>query len=86
MFAFGSSWFFVTVLTRNKWEALGAAGEIMAVGFLVELTQYVAYSHGHVFEWWDIRDDAIGIVVVCLVVQLVRRGRRLLLQSSRVER
>ena len=78
MFAFGSSWFLVSLLAFNNREALEAAGEILAVGFLVELTQFVVYSHGHMFEWWDIRDDAIGIAVTLLAVQLVRRGRRLL--------
>ena len=47
--------------------------EILAVGFLVELGQYVVYFHSKVFEWWDIRDDAIGITVAFIVVQLIHR-------------
>ena len=77
IFAFGSSWFLVSLLARNNREELEAAGEILVVGFLVELTQCVVYSNGHVFEWWDIRDDAIGISAAFLVVQMVRQGRRL---------
>jgi hypothetical protein len=80
MFAFGSSWFLVSLLTRNTREALEGVGEVMAVGFLVELAQYVLYSHGHVFEWWDIRDDAIGIAVAFVAVSLVSPGRRSLLR------
>ena len=79
MFAFGSSWLLVSLLACNHREALEAVGEIMAVGFLVELAQYVLYSHGRVFEWWDIRDDAIGIAVaVCFILllrRLVQQGR-----------
>jgi hypothetical protein len=76
MFAFGSSWFLVSLLARNSREALEGVGEIMAVGFLVELAQDVLYSHGRVFEWWDIRDDAIGIAVAFVLVLLASRGRR----------
>jgi hypothetical protein len=86
MFAFGSSWVLVSLLARNNREELEAAGEIMTVGFLVELAQYVLYSHGRVFEWWDIRDDAMGIAVTFLAVHLIRWARRRLLpQSSRVD-
>ena len=76
MFAFGSSWFLVSLLTRNNREALEAVGEIMAVGVLVELAQDALYSQGRVFEWWDIRDDAIGIALAFVAVSLVGRGRR----------
>jgi uncharacterized membrane protein YccC len=87
MFAFGSSWFLVSLLTRNDREALEAVGQIMAVGFLVELAQCVLYSHGRVFEWWDIRDDAVGIAVAFLAVHLARLVRRRLLpQSGSVDR
>jgi hypothetical protein len=80
IFAFGSRWLLVSLLARNNREALEAVGEIMAVGFLVELAQCVIYSNGRVFEWWDIRDDAIGIAVAFLAVQLIRRVRRSLLR------
>jgi hypothetical protein len=45
----------------------------MAVGCIVELTQYFLYPHRHVFEWWDVRDDAIGIAVAFLFVQIASR-------------
>jgi hypothetical protein len=31
------------------------------------------YSHRQVFEWWDVRDDAIGIVVGFLLLQIASR-------------
>jgi hypothetical protein len=73
VFAFGSSCLLVSLLARNNREELQAAGEMLAVGFLAELGQYVAYSHGKVFEWWDIRDDAIGITVAFFAAHLIHR-------------
>ena len=55
---------------RDEWEA---AGEIMAIGWIIELAQYLVYSHGHMFEWWDVRDDAIGIAGAFLLLQIARR-------------
>jgi hypothetical protein len=76
--AFGSSCLLASLLARNNREQVEVAGEILGVGFLVELGQCVVYFHGHVFEWWDIRDDAIGITVAFLAGQLIYRSRHLL--------
>jgi hypothetical protein len=71
-FAFGSSFFLLSLLAAGRREQLEAAGEVMAIGCMIELIQYFAYSHGHAaFEWWDVRDDAIGIVAAFLLVQIV---------------
>jgi hypothetical protein len=70
-FAFGSSFFLLSLLAAGRREQLEAAGEVMAIGCMVELIQYFAYSHGHAaFEWWDVRDDAIGIVSTFMLVQV----------------
>ncbi len=45
----------------------------MTIGCIVELAQYFIYSYRYGFEWWDVRDDAIGIVVTFLLVQIVNR-------------
>ncbi len=45
----------------------------MSIGGIVELTLYFLYPYRHVFECWDVRDDAIGIAVAVLVVQLAGR-------------
>ena len=74
--AFGSAWLLVSFLTVSNREALLAAGEVLAVGFLIELAQDIVYSHGKTFEWWDIRDDALGIGAVFATVLLARWVRR----------
>lgn len=73
LLAFGSSYFLLSLLAWNRREELETAGEVLAVGCLVELAQDVMYSHGEFFEWWDVRDDAIGIAVAFLAIQLMRR-------------
>jgi hypothetical protein len=69
-FAFGSSFFWLSLLATGKRKEVEVAAEIMAIGCVVELTQYFLYPYRHVFEWWDVRDDAIGIAVAFLAIQL----------------
>jgi hypothetical protein len=63
----------VSLLACDRREELQAAGETMAVGILVELAQDIVYAHGRALEWWDIRDDAIGITVAFVAIQLIHR-------------
>ncbi len=72
-FAFGSSFFVLSRLAIGRREELQAAGEVMTIGCLVELAQYFIYSYRYGFEWWDVRDDAIGIAVTFLLVQIANR-------------
>jgi hypothetical protein len=69
--AFGSSFLVLSILAIGRREQLEAAAEVMTIGCIVEVTQYFVYSHAQVFEWWDVRDDAIGIAVAFLLVQIV---------------
>jgi hypothetical protein len=61
------------MLAWNRREELEAAGEVLALGCLLELAQDVMYSNGKIFEWWDVRDDAIGITLAFLAIQLIHR-------------
>lgn len=70
---FGSSYFLLSLLAWNRREELQAAGEVLALGCLIELLQDLVYAHGKVFEWWDLRDDAIGIAVAFFTLQLIHR-------------
>jgi hypothetical protein len=70
---FGSARFLVSLLAWNRREESQAAGEVSAIGCLVELTQDIFYSHGNLFEWWDVRDDAIGIALAFVTIQLIHR-------------
>lgn len=69
--SFGSSCFLVSLLAINRREELQVAIEVLGVGFLVELAQDVIYSHGKIFEWWDVRDDAIGILAAFVAIQVI---------------
>jgi len=71
--AFGSSFLVLSLLATGKREELKAAGEVMAIGCIVELAQYFIYAPRHFFEWWDVRDDAIGIAVAFLLLQIASR-------------
>lgn len=71
--AFGSSFLVLSLLATGRRKQLEAAGEVMAIGCFIELTQYFAYSHRQLFEWWDVRDDAIGIIVAFLLIQIANR-------------
>lgn len=71
--AFGSSFLVLSLLATGRREQLEAAFEVMTIGCIIELIQYVVYSHRQVFEWWDVRDDAIGVVVAFLLIQIISR-------------
>jgi hypothetical protein len=68
--AFGSGFLVLSLLATGRREELEAAGEVLAIGCIIELTQYFVYSHRHVFEWGDVRDDAIGIAAAFLLLQI----------------
>lgn len=72
--AFGSSCFFLGLLASNRRAQYRSAGEILLVAALVELAQDLMYAHGKTFEWWDLRDDAIGILLAVLVLRFMRRA------------
>lgn len=73
-FAFGSSFLMLSLLATRRREELEAAAEIFTIGCIVELAQYFVYSHRRGFEWWDVRDDAIGIFMAWLVLQITSRA------------
>jgi FtsH-binding integral membrane protein len=71
-FAFGSSFLVLSLLATTRQEELQAAAEVLVMGCIVELAQYSVsvFSHRPIFEWWDVRDDAIGIAVAFLLIQV----------------
>jgi hypothetical protein len=71
--AFGSSFLVLSVLAKRRKEQLEAAVEVMIIGCIVETIQYFVYSYRHIFEWWDVRDDALGILAAFLLLQVAGR-------------
>lgn len=80
--AFGSSFLVLSRLAGGKREELLAAVEIVGIGCAVEVVQcgqFYWQAHRMAFEWWDIRDDAIGVaaaLVLLWVSEAVRRASR----------
>jgi hypothetical protein len=71
---FGSTCLLVSLLAWNRREELQAAGEVLVIGCLIELAQDIVYLHGNLFEWWDVRDDAIGIALAFITIRLIHRS------------
>jgi hypothetical protein len=51
------------LLTDRPKDEVRAAGAVLLLGCGIEVMQF-AIRFAPVFEWWDVRDDAIGIVIV----------------------
>jgi len=45
-------------------ESLG----LIALGTIIELTQHFVMGNP-ILEWWDIRDDAIGVLAALIIIQ-----------------
>jgi hypothetical protein len=61
---------FLLMADRSKDQAR-AAGTALLLGFGIELMQF-AFRFAPVFEWWDLRDDGIGIVSAFAIFQAAR--------------
>jgi hypothetical protein len=56
--------------TNRRQEAYCVIG-VVSLGLGLELAQHFVLR-GRYFEWWDLRDDAIGIFTALLVVDITR--------------
>lgn len=76
--AFGAGALMLMALgTDGKRQALGAL-IILSVALAIEMAQQTIYKGP--FEWGDVRDDAIGILIAALAIRRTR-VRRLLLSG-----
>jgi hypothetical protein len=51
---------FLLVAPDRRREAVAALAAL-ALGALIEVTQHLLF--GSVMEWWDVRDDSVGVLV-----------------------
>lgn len=72
MGAFGLLGLLVLPLCRNRLQQWGAALGIIALAAALEMAQHLVFRNT-VFEWWDVRDDAIGLVFAWLIVRSTGR-------------
>lgn len=70
--AFGLLGLLVLPLSRNRAEEWGVVLILLGLGAALELGQHTFFRNVP-FEWWDARDDAIGVLVAWLLVRSARR-------------
>jgi hypothetical protein len=68
---FGIAELLLLLLTTNRRQEVYRVIGVISLGFGLELTQHFILS-GRYFEWWDLRDDAIGIFAALLIVDITR--------------
>src|SRR5947208_4755460 len=71
--AFSVAELLLLLLASNRRQELRAAAVVPALGTSIELTQHFVLLYPF-FEWWDVRDDLIGILPALAAVQF--RGVR----------
>lgn len=69
--AFGIGELLLLLLATNRRQEAYRVVGVIGLGLGLELTQHFVLS-GRYFEWWDLRDDAIGIFTALLVVDITR--------------
>jgi hypothetical protein len=69
--SFGSTALLFLLLSNNRRQEYIAACGVFALGVTLEILQHVIFVD--IFEWWDVRDDAVGIAIVWVVYRLVER-------------
>lgn len=60
---------------RRRPEKLFIAAAIFVFGFGLEVLQYFVFHYSYTkqaFEWWDVRDNAVGLMLALLAVSFTR--------------
>jgi len=63
---FGFTALLFLLLTDRPRDEARAAGAAFVLGCAIEILQF-SFGLAPVFEWWDLRDDAVGILAVWLI-------------------
>jgi hypothetical protein len=66
---FGATAMLLLTLARNRRETLNAVGGVLLLAVAIEISQYLIYSLP-AFEWWDVREDAIGAAIALVTWQI----------------
>lgn len=80
VFAFGVAAFLPLVLSKGSRQAWMAVLGVVCLALAIETAQWLIYDD--VLEWWDVRDDVIGIAVAVLLARRTRLRRLLLLRDG----
>ena len=76
VFAFGVAALLPLVLSRGNRQAWMAALGVVCLALAIETAQWLLYDD--VLEWWDVRDDVIGVAIAIALIRWTRIRRLLL--------
>jgi len=79
VFSFGVAAVTLFALSRNARQVSTAALAIFCLAAAIETSQHLLYKN--VFEWWDVRDDTIGVAFAWMLIRWTGI-RSLLLNAS----
>lgn len=68
--AFGVPALMLLRLARSFKQRWAASLIVVCFALAIETAQHLIY--GHAFEWWDVRDDAIGLLIAVLLNRWTR--------------
>jgi VanZ family protein len=77
---FGVAGLMLFSLSRNAKESWIAALWVFCLAVAIEISQHLLYRN--VFEWWDVRDDTIGLVLAAMLIRWTRISSLLLKASD----
>lgn len=78
MVAFGAAGLMLLVLSDSDKQKWAAALKVICLAVAIETAQHLLYKGP--FEWWDVRDDIIGLLIAVLLIRWTR-VRSLLVSS-----
>lgn len=77
--SFGVAGLMLFALSQNPRQIYIAALGVFCLAVAIELIQHLLYKNQ--FEWWDVRDDTVGIALALMLIRWTRI-RSLLLEPS----
>jgi len=79
--SFGLTTLLVSLVARSTQQRLLLVTAVFGLGLSIEILQSIVFAEQ--FEWWDVRDDGYGIVIMLVISQL-HQVRYLLLREARL--
>jgi VanZ family protein len=77
--SFGAAGLMLFALSRNSKQIRTAALAVFCLAVVIETSQHMLYKNA--FEWWDVRDDTIGVLLGGILIRWTRI-RSLLLKTG----
>jgi hypothetical protein len=74
---FGGAELLLLFLATSRRQQAHRVIDMVSLGLGIELTQHFVLGSRYL-EWWDVRDDVIGIFTALIIVDITRVGKWLL--------